>query len=236
MAEKNNVSEETGNTEEMSRRSPLNYDKTERDRMRFLLQKSSRIIDLIASGEVPLGTAATVKLIDSLAEELGYEPEEQDEDDELQEVKDDRYSLINLYAAVKKEPGFLPLYAEIGQVLRKYGLFNEEVVLLENAVEEGYFKEADKTEANERLLGALLRRDADDAVMTEEERTAETLRRELQKPQPDVPLIKELVNQCTDDAVQYEAACSTDRNPEMKAVREKAARNIHNRDFQYALS
>ena len=77
MAEKNNVSEETGNTEEMSRRSPLNYDKTERDRMRFLLQKSSRIIDLIASGEVPLGTAGTVKLIDSLAEELGYEQEEQ---------------------------------------------------------------------------------------------------------------------------------------------------------------
>ena len=236
MAEKNNVSEETGNTEEMSRRSPLNYDKTERDRMRFLLQKSSRIINLIASGEVPLGTAATVKLIDSLAEELGYEQEEQDEDDELQEVKDDRYSLINLYAAVKKEPGFLPLYAEIGQVLRKYGLFDEEVVLLENAVEEGYFKEADNAEANERLLKALLRRDADDAVMTEEERTAETLRRELQKPQPDVPLIKELTDQCTDDAVLYETACSHDRNPEMKSTREKAARRIQNRDFQYALS
>ena len=114
MTEKNNVSEETGNTEEMSRKSALNYDKTERDRMRFLLQKASRIIDLIASGEVPLGTVAMVKLIDSLDEELGYEQEEQDEDDELQEVKDDRYSLINLYAAVKKEPGFLPLYAEIG--------------------------------------------------------------------------------------------------------------------------
>ena len=117
------------------------------DRMRFLLQKASRIIDLIASGEVPLGTAATVKLIDSLDEELGYEQEEQDEDDELQEVKDDRYSLINLYAAVKKEPGFLPLYTEIGKVLRKYGLFDEEVVLLENAVNEGYFKEEDKTDS-----------------------------------------------------------------------------------------
>ena len=236
MAEKTNISGETGNAEEMSRKSDLYYDKKERDRMRFLLQKASRIIDLIVSGEVPFGTAATVKLIDSLDEELGYEPEEQDEGDELQEVKDDRYSLINLYAAVKKEPGFLPLYAEIGQVLRKYGLFDEEVILLENAVNEGYFKEADKTEANERLLRALLRRDADDAAMTDEERTAETLRRELQKPQPDADLIKELVNQCTDDAVLYEAACSTDRNPEMKSIREKAARMIQNRDFQYALS
>lgn len=236
MSEKNNVFEEMENAEEMNCRSALNYDKTERDRMRFLLQKASRIIDLIASGEVPLGTAATVKLIDSLDEELGYEQEEQDEDDELQEVKDDRYSLINLYAAVKKEPGFLPLYTEIGKVLRKYGLFDEEVVLLENAVNEGYFKEEDKTEANERLLSALLRRDADDAVMTDGERTAETLRRELHKNESDVPLIKELVNQCTDDAVLYEAACNTSKDPEMKCVREKAARMIQNRDFQYALS
>ena len=236
MSEKNNVFEEMENAEEISCRSALNYDKTERDRMRFLLQKASRIIDLIASGEVPLGTAATVKLIDSLDEELGYEQEEQDEDDELQEVKDDRYSLINLYAAVKKEPGFLPLYTEIGKVLRKYGLFDEEVVLLENAVNEGYFKEEDKTEANERLLSALLRRGADDAVMTDGERTAETLRRELHKNEPDVPLIKELVNQCTDDAVLYEAACNTSKDPEMKYVREKAARMIQNRDFQYALS
>ena len=85
MSEKNNVFEEMENAEEISCRFALNYDKTERDRMRFLLQKASRIIDLIASGEVPLGTAATVKLIDSLAEELGYEQEEQDEDDELQD-------------------------------------------------------------------------------------------------------------------------------------------------------
>jgi len=76
MAEKTNISDETGNAEEMSQKSDLYYDKKERDRMRFLLQKASRIIDLIVSGEVPFGTATTVKLIDSLDEELGCEPEE----------------------------------------------------------------------------------------------------------------------------------------------------------------
>ena len=235
MAEKKNPFEEKTAGEQIGS-SASGYDKTDRNHIRFLLKKAYLLIDLIASGEVPLGTAATVKLIDSLDEELGYSCEEENEDDVSEEVKNDRYSLINLYAAVKKKPGFLPLYSEIGLLLRKYGLFDEEVVLLENALEEGCFNEADLEDANQRLLLARLRRDADDAGMTDEERTAETLRRELQQPQPDADRIKELVNQCMDDAVLYEAACSHERNPEMKAVREKAARKIHNRDFQYALS
>ena len=41
---------------------------------------------------------------------------------------------------------------------------------------------------------------------------------------------------CADDSVLYEIACNTDKNPDMVSIRNKAARLIRNRDYQYALS
>jgi hypothetical protein len=87
------------------------------------------------------------------------------------------------------------------------------------------------------MEAAVRRRDADDADMTGAERTAANLRRALQKRPPDVSQIKSmLVEQCSDDAVLYDIACNTDKDPEMISVREKTARLIGSRDYQYALS
>ena len=52
----------------------------------------------------------------------------------------------------------------------------------------------------------------------------------------DVSQIKAMLEQCTDDRVLYDIACNTDRDPDMVSIREKAARLIRNRDYQYALS
>lgn len=51
-----------------------------------------------------------------------------------------------------------------------------------------------------------------------------------------VSQIKDMLDWCSDDAVLYDIACNTDPDPEMISVREKAARLIRNRDYQYALS
>jgi hypothetical protein len=212
------------------------YDKADRDHMRKLLQKSSVLIDLIAEDRVRWGSPESAELIDRLADGIGNENEKQKDEYELQELKDDRYSLINLYAGIKKEPAFLPLYSETGKLLRKYGLFDEEAVLLENAITGGGFSEKDLDDVKERMEAAVRRRDADDADMTGAERTAANLRRALHNRPLDVSQIKSMLEQCSDDAVLYDIACNTDSDPDMVPVREKAARLISSRDHQYALS
>ena len=229
--------EETLNrVSDLEKRPVIHYDKADRDHMRQLLQKASPIIALIAEGQVPFGTQATAELIDLVADSIGHENEKQKDDDALQEWKDDRYSLINLYGAVKMEPAFVPLYVLLGNLLRKYGLFDEEVVLLEKAVSDSDFSSADLVTIKNRLRAAMEYRDADDASMTDTERIAENLRRALQKTPRNASQIKELLEQCTDDGLLYDVACNTDKDPEMTSIREKAARLIHSRDYQYALS
>lgn len=61
------------------------YNVADRDHMRRLLQKASPIIDLIAEDQVPLGSPESVELIDSVAAEIGYENENQKDDDEPQD-------------------------------------------------------------------------------------------------------------------------------------------------------
>ena len=157
------------------------YDKADRDHMRRLLQKASLLINLIADNRVPLGSPQSAELIDSLAAVIWNGNEKQKDDDGLQELKDDRYSLINLFGAVKKEPAFVPLYVQIGDLLHKYGLFDEEVVLLENAISDSSFREADLSDIKTTLSIAVRYRDLDDAAMSESEQITETLRRALQK-------------------------------------------------------
>ncbi len=212
------------------------YDKTDRDHMRRLLQKASPIIDLIAEDQVPFGTQPSVELIDLVADSIGYENEKQKDDDELQELKDDRYVLINLYGAIKKEPAFVPLYVQLGNLLRKYGLFDEEVVLLEKAISDSDFSNANLIDIKNKLSVAKRYRDADDEAMTDTERNAESLRRALRKKPLDVSRIKAMLENCTDDAVLYGIACNADKDPDMVPIREKAARLIRNRDYRYALS
>ncbi|MBR0461839.1 MAG: toll/interleukin-1 receptor domain-containing protein [Erysipelotrichaceae bacterium] len=212
------------------------YDNADRDHMRRLLQKGSVLIDLIANNQVPLGSYESAELIDLLAAKIGNENEKQKEDDALEELKNDRYSLINLYGAVKIEPAFIPLYRQIGSLLRKYGLFDEEVVLLEHAVSDGVFSEENLIEINNTICNARRLRDSDDAVMSEIERTTENLRRALQKKPLDKAEIDTLLEQCTHDDVLYDIACDADRDLDMKPIREKAARLIRNRDYRYALS
>ncbi len=212
------------------------YDKADRDHMRRLLQKASLLINLIADNRVPLGSPQSAELIDSLAAVIWNENEKQKDDDTLQELKDDRYSLINLFGAVKKEPAFVPLYVQIGDLLHKYGLFDEEVVLLENAISDSSFREADLSDIKNRLSIAVRYRDSDDAAMSESEQITETLRRVLQKKPLDVSQIEVMLKQCNDDRMLYDIACNTDKDPEMKSIREKAALKIKNRDYQYALS
>ena len=232
-AETVTVCEENPDSDKMTL---THYDKADRDHMRKLLQKSSVLIDLIAEDRVRWGSPESAELIDRLADGIGNENEKQKDEYELQELKDDRYSLINLYAGIKKEPAFLPLYSETGKLLRKYGLFDEEAVLLENAITGGGFSEKDLDDVKERMEAAVRRRDADDADMTGAERTAANLRRALHNRPLDVSQIKSMLEQCSDDAVLYDIACNTDSDPDMVPVREKAARLISSRDHQYALS
>ena len=232
-AETVTVCEENPDSDKMTL---THYDKADREHMRKLLQKSSVLIDLIAEDRVRWGSPESAELIDRLADGIGNENEKQKDEYELQELKDDRYSLINLYAGIKKEPAFLPLYSETGKLLRKYGLFDEEAVLLENAIAGGGFSEKDLDDVKKRLEAVVRYREADDAAMTGAERTAANLRRALQKRPPDVSQIKTMLEQCSDDAVLYDIACNTDRDPDMVPVREKAARLISSRDYQYAFS
>ena len=232
-AETVTVCEENPDSDKMTL---THYDKADRDHMRKLLQKSSVLIDLIAEDRVRWGSPESAELIDRLADGIGNENEKQKDEYELQELKDDRYSLINLYAGIKKEPAFLPLYSETGKLLRKYGLFDEEVILLENAVAGGGLSEKDLDDVKERMEAAVRRRDADDADMTGAERTAANLRRALHNRPLDVSQIKSMLEQCSDDAVLYDIACNTDSDPDMVPIREKAARLISSRDHQYALS
>ncbi len=228
--------ENTDSTMSCDRADVPHYDKADRDHMRRLLQKASPVIDRIAEGRIPLGSYASAELIDVVAAAVSCEHEKQKDDDALQELKDDRYLLINLYGAVKREPAFWPLYVQLGALLRKYGLFDEEAGLLENAVSDSDFSSADLEKIKDRLSAARRYRDADDASMTDAERITEDLRRALQKKPRDVSRIKEMLERCGDDAVLYDIACNTGMDPEMAFIREKAACLIRSRDYQYALS
>ena len=232
-AETVTVCEENPDSDKMTL---THYDKADRDHMRKLLQKSSVLIDLIAEDRIRWGSPESAELIDRLAGGIGNENEKQKDEYELQELKDDRYSLINLYAGIKKEPAFLPLYSETGKLLRKYGLFDEEAVLLENAIAGGGFSEKDLDDVKKRLEAVVRYREADDAAMTGAERTAANLRRALHNRPLDVSQIKSMLEQCSDDTVLYDIACNTDSDPDMVPIREKAARLISSRDYQYALS
>jgi hypothetical protein len=212
------------------------YDKEDRKHMRRLLQKASPLIDLIAQGRVPFGSPMSARLIDQLAEETGDENTDKKDDGALEELQEDRQALINLYGAVKKEPAFLPLYTELGNLLLKYGLFDEETALLENASALGCFDDDGIAFINSRLRNALQYREADDAGLSEEEETGEKLRRALRKKPLDEGKIRALLEQCRDDTALYDTACSSGGDPSMIPIREKAARLIRSRDFRYALS
>ena len=212
------------------------YDKTDRDNMRHFLQKAAPLIDRIATNEIPFASPRSAELIDALAALLGYDRETQKDEDELQELKEDRQSIINLLGAEKRNLDLPELYAQLGGLLRKYGLFDEEVALLENALANGGLSEAKRGSVEDRLRFARQVREADEAAMDEAERTAEMLRRALRKTPPDEEEIKAALEQCTDDAVLYGAACGTDKDPDRRSVRKKAARMLRSRDYRYALS
>ena len=212
------------------------YSKEDREHMRALLKKGSRIIDLIAEDIVPFGSHMSAQLIDSLASEIGYENTDKKDDDALEQLLEDRQALINLYGAVKKEPEFLPWYTELGNLLLKYGLFDEEAALLEDAAAGGCLDDDGLAFIKNRLRNALQYREADDDELPEDELTKEYLRRELQKKPPDGEKIRTFLEQCGDDACLYDIACGRDPDPSMTAIREKAARLIRSRDFRYALS
>ena len=157
------------------------YNKTDRNHIRQFLLKASHVIDLIAENQVPWGSALSAELADELANEIGHENEKQMDDDALRELREDRQVLINLYGAAKKKPDLPELYRQLGSLLRKYGLFDEEVVLLENAVADGGLSDKNLIRVKDRLSDARRFRDADDADMTDSERNAENLRRALRK-------------------------------------------------------
>ena len=219
---------------EPDRVSVPHYDKADRGHLRRLMQKASRLIDLIAEDRVPLGSPLSAELIDRLTDGIGYD--DQKDEEALQELRDDRYSVINLYGAVKKIPAFLPLYVQLGALLRKYGLFEEEVFLLENAAAGGGFSEEDLIRVKERLSDAQRLREKDDAGLSDAERTAADLRRALRKKPLDGTEIRAALDRCTDDAMLYDVACNTDADPAMVPIREKAARLLRSRDYRYALS
>ena len=171
------------------------YDKADRNHMRRFLQKASPIVALIAKDRVPWGSPSSAELVDSLAAEIGYEREEQMEDDALQkseedrqmqkedqqELREDRQVLVNLYGAEKKKPNLPELYGELSKLLRKYGLFDEEVVLLEEAVAYGHLSGANLVAVKDKLKSALRLREADDASLSESEWIEVQLRRALRK-------------------------------------------------------
>lgn len=226
------------------------YDKADRNHMRRFLQKASPIVDLIAKDRVPWGSPASAELVDSLAAEIGYEREEQMEDDALQkseedrqmqkedqqELREDRQVLVNLYGAEKKKPNLPELYGELSKLLRKYGLFDEEVVLLEEAVAYGHLSGANLVAVKDKLKSALRLREADDASLSESEWIEVQLRRALRKRPLNREEITTALELCSDDAVLYDIATNTDWNPELVSIREKAARLISSRDYRYALS
>ena len=212
------------------------YSKEDREHMRALLKKGARIIDLIAEDIVPFGSRMSAGLIDSLASEIGYENTDGKDDDALEQLLEDRQALINLYGAVKKEPEFLPWYTELGNLLLKYGLFDEEADLLENAAAGGGLDDDGLAFIKNRLRNVLQYREADDAEPADPEQIGDKLRGELQKRPPDREKIRTLMEKCRDDAALYFAACGSSGDPSMTAIREKAARLIRSRDFRYALS
>ena len=203
------------------------YKKADRDHMRQFLLKASPVIDLIAQNQVPWGSALSAELADAMANEIGHENEKQMDDDALRELREDRQVLINLYGAAKKKPDLPELYRQLGSLLRKYGLFDEEVVLLENAVADGGLSDKNLIRVKDRLSDARRFRDADDADLTDSERNTEPL---------DISAIEAGLALCKDDTVLYEIACNTDKDPDMVSIREKAARHIWSRDYRYALS
>ena len=211
---------------------PAPCDRADRDHMRELLRKASPLIDRIAADQIPFGSPLSAKLIDMLAAAIGHDNEKGKDEDALGELRDDRYTLINLYGAVKKIPAFLPLYKQLVPVLRRYGLFDEEAALLESAAANASFAEEDLIWIRDMLRRAAACRDAFDAARTYAERLTEALR---EKPL-DPPRIEELLDGCGDDRVLYAAACDTDKDRAMVAVRGRAARLIRGRDYRYALS
>ena len=212
------------------------YDKADRNHMRRFLQKAAPIIKLIADDRVPWGSPTSAELADSLAAEIGYECEEQREDNALQELREDRQVLVNLYGAEKKKPNLPELYGELSKLLRKYGLFDEEVILLEEAVAYGHLSGANLVTIKDKLKGALRLREADDASLSESEWIEAQLRRALRKRPLNREEITTALELCSDDAVLYDVAANTDWNPELVFIREKAARRIGSRDYRYALS
>ena len=212
------------------------YDKADRNHMRRFLQKAAPIIKLIADDKVPWGSPTSAELADSLAAKIGYEREKQMEADALQELREDRQVLVNLYGAEKKKPNLPELYGELSRLLRKYGLFDEEVVLLEEAVAYGHLSGANLVIVKDRLKYALRLREADDASLSESEWIEVNLRRTLRKKPLDKEEIYAALELCTDDAVLYDIATNTDWDPGMVSIREKAARLIGSRDYRYALS
>ncbi len=212
------------------------YNPSDRNHMRQFLQKASTLINLIAANQVAWGSQESADLADELADEMGYEREKQMDEDALKELREDRQVLVNLYGAAKRRLNLPELYAQLGSLLRKYGLFDEEVVLLENAVADGSISDEKLTIVKDRLRNALKLREADDACLSDSERIAETLRRALREKPLDKEKIMKALEQCSDDTVLYDIACNTDKDPAMILIREKAARRMHSRDFKYALS
>ena len=177
------------------------YDRADRNHMRRFLQKAAPIIKLIADDRVPWGSPASAELVDSLAAEIGYECEEQMEDDALQELREDRQVLVNLYGAEKKKPNLPELYGELSKLLRKYGLFDEEVVLLEEAVAYGHLSGSNLVIVKDKLKDALRLREADDASLSESEWIEAQLRRALRKRPLNREEITTALELCSDDAV-----------------------------------
>ena len=93
------------------------YDKADRNHMRRFLQKAAPIIKLIADDRVPWGSPTSAELADSLAAKIGYEREKQMEADALEELREDRQVLVNLYGAEKKKPNLPELYGELSRLL-----------------------------------------------------------------------------------------------------------------------
>ena len=195
------------------------YDKADRNHMRRFLQKAAPIIKLIADDRVPWGSPTSAELADSLAAKIGYEREKQMEADALQELREDRQVLVNLYGAEKKKPNLPELYGELSRLLRKYGLFDEEVVLLEEAVAYGHLSGANLVIVKDKLKDALRLREADDASLSESEWIEVNLRRTLRKKPLDKEEIYAALELCTDDAVLYDIATNTDWDPGMVSIR-----------------
>ena len=98
-----------------------------------------------------MGSQRSAELADALAAEIGYENEDREDEESLQELQDDRQVLVNLYAAARITPALFELYGQTGMLLRKYGLYDEEAALLRKAVLDGGFSEEKLSVLKERL-------------------------------------------------------------------------------------